>query len=156
MSRTLSLAVAAALLLIVSACSGGTATSPAPASLAPASQEPAGESPASASPAGESPAASESAAGAGSCAPSTEAGTVAATIANFAFSPATITAKVGDVVTWTNNDSTAHTATVKSDETCTTDNLASGAAGGIMFSAAGSYDYFCKIHPNMTGKVEVS
>jgi plastocyanin len=59
-------------------------------------------------------------------------------------------------VTWTNNDSTAHTATVKSDEACTTDNLASGASGGIMFSAAGSYDYFCKIHPNMTGKVEVS
>ena len=151
MSRTLSLAAAAALLLIVSACSGGTATSPAPASLAPASEAPSSEAPA-----GESPAASASAAAAGACAPSTESGTVTATIANFAFSPATVTAKVGDVVTWTNNDSTAHTATVKSDETCTTDNLANGASGGIMFSAAGSYDYFCKIHPNMTGKVEVS
>ena len=52
-----------------------------------------------------------------------------ATMANFAFNPATITAKVGDVVTWTNNDTTAHTATVKSDETCTTENLASGATG---------------------------
>ena len=151
MSRTLSLAVAAALLLIVSACSGGTAASPAPASQAPSSEAPSSEAPAS-----ESPAASETAAGSAACAPSTDAGTVTATIANFAFSPATITAKVGDVVSWTNNDSAPHTATLKSDATCTTDNLANGASGGIVFNTAGSYDYFCKIHPSMTGKVEVS
>ena len=146
MSRTLSLAVAAALLLIVSACSGGTATTPAPASQ-PAATE---------APASESPAASESGAATEACAPSTDAGTVSATIANFAFSPATITAKVGDVVSWTNNDSAPHTATLKSDATCTTDNLANGASGGILFNTAGSYDYFCKIHPSMTGKIEVS
>ena len=146
MSRTIPLAVAATLLLIVSACSGGTASTAAPVS----------EAPASVAPAGGSPAASESAAGGAACAPSTEAGTVTGTIANFAFSPATIAAKVGDVVTWTNNDTTAHTATVKSDETCTTENLASGATGSIVFNVAGSYDFFCKIHPNMTGKVEVS
>ncbi len=142
MSRTIPLALAATLLLVVSACSGGTASTAAPASEAPAG--------------GESPAASESAAGEATCAPSTETGTATGTMANFAFSPATITATVGDVVTWTNNDSTAHTATVKSDETCTTENLASGASGGIVFNVAGSYDFFCKIHPNMTGKVEVS
>jgi plastocyanin len=151
MSRTLSLAVAAALLLIVSACSGGTAGSPAPASQAPSSEAPSSEAPAS-----ESPAASESGAATEACAPSADPGTVSATIANFAFSPATITAKVGDVISWTNNDSAPHTATVKSDATCTTENLASGASGGIVFNTAGSYDYFCKIHPSMTGKVEVS
>ena len=151
MSRTLSLAVSAALLLIVSACSSGTATSPAPASQAPSVEAPASESPAASE-----PAASESGAATEACAPSTDAGAVTATIANFAFSPATITAKVGDVVSWTNNDSTAHTATVKSDGTCTTENLANGASGGIVFNTAGSYDYFCKIHPTMTGKIEVS
>ena len=151
MSRTLSLAAAAALLLIVSACSGGTASSPAPAS-----QPAATEAPASGSPASESPAASESGAATEACAPSTDAGTMSATIANFAFSPATITTKVGDVISWTNNDSAGHTATVKSDETCTTETLANGASGGIVFNTAGSYDYFCKIHPNMTGKIEVS
>ena len=156
MSRTLSLAVAAALLLIVSACSGGTATSPAPASQAPSSEAPASQAPSSEAPASESPAASESGAATEACAPSTDAGAVTATIANFAFSPATITAKVGDVVSWTNNDSAGHTATVKSDETCTTGTLANGASGGIVFNIAGSYDYFCKIHPNMTGKIEVS
>ena len=70
--------------------------------------------------------------------------------------PAPITAKVGDVIAWTNNDSTTHTATVKSDTTCTTANLASGETGAIMFNVAGSYDFICKIHSNMTGKVEVS
>jgi len=154
MSRTLSLAVAAALLLIVSACSGGTAASPAPASQAPSSEAPSSEAPSSEAPA--SPAASDSGAATEACAPSADPGTVSATIANFAFSPATITAKVGDVISWTNNDSAPHTATVKSDATCTTENLASGASGGIVFNAAGSYDYFCKIHPNMTGKIEVT
>lgn len=146
MSRTLSLAIAAALVLVVSACSGGTTSSPVPTSGASASEAPASTS----------PVASESGAPTEACAPSTETGTVTATIADFAFSPATITAKAGDVVTWTNDDSAPHTATVTSAETCTTANLASGTSGSIVFMVAGSYDYFCKIHPNMKGKVEVS
>jgi plastocyanin len=146
MSRRMLLVLASAGMLIVSACSGGTATS-APAASAPAASEPAASE----------PAASESAAGGGAaCAPSTETGTVAATIANFAFEPATITAKVGDTVTWTNNDTTGHTATVESDQACTTETLASGASGGIVFNTAGSYPYICKIHPTMKGTVEVS
>ena len=161
MPRTLPVAVAAALLLIVSASSGTAATpapaSEAPASEAPASEAPVSEAPASEAPASESPVASESGgSGEAACAPSTEAGSVTATIANFAFSPATITASVGDVVTWTNDDSASHTATVTADATCTTETLASGASGSIVFSVAGSYDYFCKIHTNMTGVVEVS
>lgn len=159
MSRTI-LALGSAMLLIASACGGGTATAPAtvvPASEAPASEAPASEAPASEAPASEAPAASESAAtGEAACAPSTETGTVTATMANFAFSPASITASVGDVITWTNNDSAPHTATVKSDPTCTTDSLASGASGSIVFDAAGSYEFFCKIHPTMTGTIEVS
>lgn len=137
MSGTLRSAVGAALLLILAACSGGTTASPAPASQAPS-----GDASASGSPA--------------ACAPSTDAGTVSARIADFAFSPSTITAKVGDVISWTNDDTTPHTATVKSDATCTTEDLANGASGGIVFDIAGSYDYFCKIHPTMTGKIEVS
>ena len=151
MSRTLPLAVASALLLIVAACSSGSSTSTAP-SVAPSSAAPSEAAPS------ESAAASGSAAGGGgaACAVSTTAGTVAATIAGFAFSPATITAKVGDIVTWTNNDTTAHTATVTTDSSCDTGNIAAGASGSIQFNVAGAYDYMCKIHPNMTGKIEVS
>lgn len=142
MSRTI-LALGSAMLLILGACSGGT-TATAPAA-------PASEAPASA------PAASDSAAGGGApCAPSTDAGTVTATMANIAFNPASITAGVGDTITWTNNDSASHTATVKSDPTCTTETLANGATGSIVFNTAGSYEFFCKIHPTMTGTIEVS
>jgi len=140
MTRTI-LALGSAMLLILGACGGG-ATATAPATAAPAS---------------EVPAASESAAtGEAACAPSTEAGTVTASIANFAFDPAAITATVGDVVAWTNNDSTAHTATVTSDTTCSTANLNNGETGAIVFNVAGSYEYVCKIHSNMTGTIEVS
>lgn len=139
MSRT-SLALGAAMVLILSACGGG-ATASVPATAAPAS----------------APAASESAAAGGApCAPSSEAGTVTGTMANIAFNPTSITASVGDTITWTNNDSAPHTATVKSDPTCTTETLANGASGGIVFNTAGSYEFFCKIHPNMTGTIEVS
>jgi plastocyanin len=150
MTRTI-LALSSVMLLILSACGGG-ATATAPATAAPASEAPAASAPAS-----EAPAASASAAtGEAACAPSTEAGTVTASMANIAFDPAAITAKVGDVIAWTNNDSTTHTATVRSDPTCTTANLNNGETGAIVFNVAGSYEFFCKIHSNMTGTIEVS
>jgi plastocyanin len=77
-------------------------------------------------------------------------------MSNFAFDPATINASAGDVIVWTNNDSAPHTATVTDDQTCTTEQLASGASGGIVFNTAGSYAFFCKVHPNMQGTVQVS
>jgi plastocyanin len=86
------------------------------------------------------------------------AGTVLAanrsvSIANFAFSPATVTVNVGDRVTWTNHDSTAHTAT--SGSAWSTGDIAPGSSKSITFSRAGTYDYICAIHPTMTGQVVV-
>ena len=157
MSRTFRLAAGAALLLIVSACSSGGASTAAPAaSASAAAPSESAAAPSGSAAASESAAGSESAGAAAGCEKSTETGTVAATIAGFAFNPATITAKVGDVVTWTNNDSTGHTATLKSESSCDTGTIAAGATGSIKFTTAGTFDYFCKIHPNMTGKIEVS
>jgi plastocyanin len=139
-------------MFLIAACGGGGTATTAP-SAAPASQ-PASQAPASQAPASEAPSA---AAGGGGCAVAQAAGTVAVNIASFAFSPATVTAKVGDTITWTNSDSTGHTATVKGHESdCTTPTLAKGATGSITFSQAGSYDFFCKIHPTMTGTITVS
>jgi plastocyanin len=149
MSRAMTRTAFLAILLLVAACGGGTATS-AP-TTAVESQAPASEAPASEAPASDAPSAA-----AGPCAPSDAPGAVLVKIANFAFDPATVTAKVGDVISWTNNDTVQHTATVKGNETCTTPAIATDASAGITFSEAGTYDFFCKIHPQMTGKIEVT
>ena len=122
------LGLAAAAMLTLAACGGGTA-----------SETPASDAPASA-PASEAPTTS-------ACAPSTDAGTVEAGMEGQAFVPSTITASVGDVIAWTNNDSVPHTATLTDDPDCTTDNLGNGATGALTFSEAGTYAFFCKVHP---------
>jgi plastocyanin len=78
-------------------------------------------------------------------------------MADLTFQPTAISATVGDVVAWTNNDSAPHTATLKDVASCTTENLSQGATGAIVFTAAGTYPFFCKIHPaTMTGTITVS
>jgi plastocyanin len=124
--------VAAGAVLLLAACSGGGATT-APTSAPEASVE--------------APAAA-------ACAESSAAGEVAVTIADFAFSPADITATVGQTVTFTNNDSAPHTATLD-DGTCTTPNIDNGGSDGLMFSAAGAYPFHCAVHPNMKGTITV-
>jgi len=78
--------------------------------------------------------------------------TGAVTIQNFSFSPASITVAVGGTVTWTNQDSTAHTATGQSFNT---GNLNRGQSGSATFSTPGTFPYHCSIHPNMTGTISV-
>src|SRR3954454_16361643 len=76
------------------------------------------------------------------------------TIQNFAFSPATINVSVGDTVTWTNQDPTAHTAT-GAGGSFDTGPLKKGESGSHTFQSAGSFSYICSIHPNMKGTVVV-
>ena len=100
------------------------------------------------------PAASAPAAGGGGCTTSDEAGAVTAGMEGFAFQPADVTAAVGETITWTNADSAPHTVTLD-DDSCSTDNIAQGASAGLVFDAAGTYPYHCKIHPNMTGTITI-
>ena len=78
----------------------------------------------------------------------------AVTIAGFAFDPATVTIQVGDSVTWTNQDSEPHTATAE-DGSFDTGHLANGDSETVTFDTAGTFDYICSIHPQMTGSVVV-
>jgi plastocyanin len=78
----------------------------------------------------------------------------AVTIAGFAFAPPTVTVEVGDTVTWTNQDSVAHTATA-TDGSWDTGDIAQGASASITFSTAGTFTYLCTPHPTMTGTVVV-
>lgn len=76
------------------------------------------------------------------------------TISNYSFSPATLTIKVGDTVTWTNQDSMSHSATAD-DKSFDTGLLGQGNAGKITFKKAGTYKYHCSVHPNMRGTIIV-
>jgi plastocyanin len=55
-------------------------------------------------------------------------------------------------VTWTNNDSVAHTVT---GTDFASSQLAPGSTFSHKFTTAGSFDYHCSIHPSMTGNVTV-
>jgi len=66
-----------------------------------------------------------------------------------------LTASVGDVVGWTNDDSAPHTVTMD-DGACDTGQIAGGASGALVFNAAGTYAFHCEVHPDMAGTIEVS
>jgi plastocyanin len=100
------------------------------------------------------PAASDGGATA-ACEVASGAGDVSGTIAGNAFDPSEVSASVGQVVAFTNEDSVPHTFTLD-DGSCDTGNLATGASGAIRFDAAGSYPFHCTVHPSMTGTVTVS
>jgi plastocyanin len=141
--RTL-VGLAACAVLLVAACSSSGATV-APSQAAPTTEASAAPSESSAAGGG----------GGAVCSQSAEAGTVAVAIKDFAFGPADISAKVGDVITFTNGDSAPHTATLD-DGSCTTGTISTGSSDGLTFSVAGSYPFHCKIHTNMKGTITVS
>ncbi|MDX8492297.1 cupredoxin family copper-binding protein [Mesorhizobium sp. VK22B] len=81
------------------------------------------------------------------------AATIEVTIDKLVFSPASVQAKVGDTIEWTNKDVIAHTATVKGGWEVM---IPPKAKGKITLSRAGAVDYFCRLHPNMKGHLEVA
>lgn len=86
---------------------------------------------------------------------SNEAGTYEVVIANFAYSPAELTIKVGESVTFTNQDSAPHTATARERDVLQTGRLDQGESITITFDTPGTYEYFCEFHPNMSGTIIV-
>ena len=75
-------------------------------------------------------------------------------IANFAFTPATLTIAAGETVTWSNDDGAPHGLAYKDGakgDRC----AAPGAKFARTFDKPGSFDYLCAVHPYMSGKVVV-
>jgi plastocyanin len=73
------------------------------------------------------------------------------------FSPANFTtAKVGQAVAWSNGDGTTHTVTSKGSSLFDSGNIPSGGTFSYTFTSAGTYTYYCTIHPWMTGTIVVT
>ena len=75
-------------------------------------------------------------------------------IDNFSFGPQTLTVPVGATVVWTNSDDIPHTA-VSTEGLFKSKVMDTDEKFSHTFTKAGTYPYYCTIHPKMTGKVVV-
>jgi plastocyanin len=79
----------------------------------------------------------------------------AISIDNFTFTPASLKVKAGTTVTWTNRDDIPHgiassTNAFKKSKALDTDDSFS-----FTFTEPGTFQYFCYLHPHMTGTIVV-
>ena len=82
---------------------------------------------------------------------------VKVSIENFVFEPKDLVVTAGTTVTWVNADDVPHTVTsTASPPLFDSRTLRADGTFSFEFKAAGTYNYFCKAHPYMTGKVVVS
>lgn len=73
-------------------------------------------------------------------------------IAKYAYMPATMTVRVGDVVTWTNQDEAQHDV---AGGTFRSPMLAKGQSWSFTFTQPGTFDYICSVHPDMRAQIVV-
>jgi plastocyanin len=76
-------------------------------------------------------------------------------IKDFAFNPQTITVKSGEKVTWINRDEEPHTIVSVGKQFKKSTALDTDQEFTITVGAPGTYDYFCSVHPKMTGTIVV-
>jgi plastocyanin len=78
----------------------------------------------------------------------------AVNIKDFTFGPKSMTVKAGTVITWTNQDDIPHTV-VSTTQKFRSSALDTGDKFTFTLSTPGTYNYFCSLHPQMTGTVVV-
>ena len=76
------------------------------------------------------------------------------TIDNFTFTPKELTVAVGTTVRWVNHDDIPHTV-VEKNTTFRSKALDTDDSYSFTFTSAGTFDYFCGLHPHMVGQVIV-
>jgi plastocyanin len=76
-------------------------------------------------------------------------------ISNFTFAPQVLRVRVGQTVTWINDDDIPH-AVVAVDHSFRSKVLDTGDKFSVTFAKPGEIAYFCSLHPHMTGKVQVA
>ena len=76
------------------------------------------------------------------------------TIDNFTFTPKELTVAVGTTIKWVNHDDIPHTV-VEKKTTFRSKALDTDDSYSFTFTSAGTFDYFCGLHPHMVGQVIV-
>lgn len=84
-----------------------------------------------------------------------QAATAEVKIDNFTFSPQSLEIAAGTKVTWTNKDDVPHTVVSDDQKTFKSKALDTDDQFSFTFTQAGTYKYFCSIHPKMTAEVVV-
>jgi plastocyanin len=92
--------------------------------------------------------------GAFAASPDTKPSSAEVTIDNFSFTPPAITVKAGTQITWKNRDDIPHTV-VSDDHLFKSKALDTDDTFSFTPTKAGTYTYFCSLHPKMTAKVVV-
>ena len=82
------------------------------------------------------------------------AGTIQVKMEKLGFVPVEITAHVGGTIEWINSDFVAHTATARDGSWDVL--IPVNAKKTVVLKAEGTVEYYCKFHPNMTGRILVS
>ena len=103
---------------------------------------------------GASPSPPSPGASGGSAAPSPPS-SATITMANRAFSPASVVIAPGGTITWTNGDDRDHTGTAQGGA-FDTGTLGAGTTATTTHPAEGTFSFFCELHPDMTGVVRVA
>ena len=76
-------------------------------------------------------------------------------IKDFAFNPQSITVKSGEKITWINRDEEPHTVVSVGKKFQRSSGLDTDQEFSIVVGAPGTYEYFCSVHPKMTGTIIV-
>ena len=80
---------------------------------------------------------------------------IAVTIKNYIYEPAQITVPKGTILTFTNRDSTPHTATSKESGAFESGSIDPGKSSEVRLEESGSFAYSCLFHPFMKGTIVV-
>jgi plastocyanin len=87
--------------------------------------------------------------------PASSSSTVDVEIDNFTFKPQRLVIHAGTRVRWTNKDDVPHTAT-SSEKKFDSKTLDTDETFSFTFGDAGTFTYFCAVHPHMSGEIVVT
>ena len=83
-------------------------------------------------------------------------GDITIKIKDFAFDPQDVKAKVGEKITWVNEDDAPHNAVAQNGGDLKTSTFEKGGSDTYTLDEAGTIEYICTVHPQMKGTIEVS